>query len=412
MWARDRFRRLNEDRCPGVLRLHAAADGELARVRLPGGRLPARGLEAIADLAARGNGLVELTSRASVQVRGLAPADGQIAADLLWGAGLLPSPEHDRVRNVLAPVLGPRHPRARLDADRLVADLDAGLCADAGLAALPGRFLFAVEDGSATLARHRADVTLAAVGGDELRLYLAGGATTLTASAGGAAALALAAARAFLAFVPAAADRAWRVTDLPDGAARIAAALGGAMTGGAILGAGRPLPVGTTTQADGRVALTVLPPLGRVDTASLRPLAALATRTGASIRLCTTRTLTLPDVAAASAAAVTAELAALGFVTAPGSGWEGLSACAGEGACVSALLDVRAAAAARAGSRDPASPPEHWTACERGCGTPSGAVTISALAAGGLLVDRPGVPAQAAGDMAAALDLLTTKDRV
>jgi precorrin-3B synthase len=210
-----------QDRCPGVLRLHAAADGALARVRLPGGRLPAAGLDAIADLAALGNGLVELTSRASVQVRGLREEDARAAADRLWGAGLLPSVEHDRVRNVVAPPLGARHARARVDADRLVADLDTGLCADPVLAGLPGRFLFAVEDGSATLARHRADVTLAPENGPSapLRLYLAGAATTLTADAEDAAALALSAARAFLALLPPDAERTWRITDLADGTA-------------------------------------------------------------------------------------------------------------------------------------------------------------------------------------------------
>ena len=401
-----------QDRCPGVLRLHAAADGALARVRLPGGRLPAAGLVALAELATLGNGLVEVTSRASVQVRGLREADAQPAADRLWNAGLLPSPEHDRVRNILAPPLGARHPAARVDADAILAALDAGLIADAALANLPGRFLFAIEDGSGTLARHRADVTLVALPdrGHPLRLYLGGRPTTLMAPAAGGAALALRAARAFLALLPEGGDRTWRITDLPDGAARIAVALGGAMNGGAVAPAGRPLPLGRFAQADGRAALTVLPPLGRIDPAALRPLAAL---TGAgALRLATVRTLTLVDVTADSADQVLEELAALGFVTVPGSGWEGLSACAGAGACVSALLDVRAAAAERAAVRDATDAPEHWTACERGCGTPPGAVTIRASAAGGLLVQRPGETPLTVPDVRSALDLLPTKGPV
>ncbi len=414
------------DRCPGALRLHVAADGALARARLPGGRVSAAGLEAIADLAARGNGLVEITSRASVQVRGLDAGDGEIVAAVLAAAGLLPSLEHDRVRNVVAGPLGPRHPGAVVDGDALVAALDAGLCADPGLAVLPGRFLFAVDDGSGTLADHRADVTLVAEPGDALRLRLAGAPTTLVADPARAASLALDAARGFLAV--AGDSGAWRIADLPDGAVRVAAALGGTLavadpttaTAGPIRDAAlvgttaspagvAAVGIGATFQVDGRRAITVLAPLNRLPAAALRPLAALARRTGAAVRLSPERTLTVVDVPAAEAAAAVAELEALGFSADPASGWAGLSACAGAGACASAWLDVRGAAARRAGDRGggASGPREHWVACERGCGTPSGAVVVRALDAGGLDVAHPdGRVARPVPDVDAALEHL------
>src|SRR5580700_7638537 len=145
------------DRCPGVLRLAEAADGYLARIRLPGGLIGAGQLRMLARLAAElGDGRAELTSRGNVQLRGLAADAAEPLTDQLARAGLFPSPEHDRVRNVLA------SPLAGLDGGpdltAIVQGLDAALCARARLAELPGRFLFAVDDGRGDVAGLGADV--------------------------------------------------------------------------------------------------------------------------------------------------------------------------------------------------------------------------------------------------------------
>jgi sulfite reductase beta subunit-like hemoprotein len=379
------------DRCPGVLRLHDAADGALARVRLPGGRADAAALDAIAAVAARGNGLVELTSRAGIQIRGLDAHDVPAIADRLRAGGLLPSPGHDRVRNILASPVAGRHAASVAGADALVARLDRGLCADPRLAELPGRFLFAVEDGSGTLGPHAADVALVA---DDRgwRLWLAGAATTLVATSEDAAAqLALDGARAFLALLDGETERAWRVADLGAGAHRLAARLGGALEPGAgSPPAGAPLDLGGLRQADGRVAITALPPLGRLDGAAVRGLAGLAERYGVDVRIAQQRTLTLVDVPAPDAPGATAALAAIGLVTTAGSGWRGLSACAGWGACARARVDVREGARARASVRGAATVVEHWSACERGCGRPASARVAVTATADGLMVEAPG----------------------
>jgi precorrin-3B synthase len=383
---------MTDDRCPGALRLHDAADGALARVRLPGGRLPLRALESLAGLAELGNGIVELTSRGNLQVRGLPASAGSEVARRLADGGLLPSLAHDRVRNLLASPLGARHPDAGLPTDALVDALDAGIRDDPALADLSGRFLFAVEDASATLGPHDADVTLVPTRDGRVGLRLAGRPTTLAVPVADAPGLALGVAHAFLGLARGAEGRTWRIRDLDRGAERVAAQLGGALAAaGSLDGAarpapGRPLAVGVLPQADGRVALTTLPPLGRLSPAVLRALATIAP--GDDLRVSPARTITLTDVAPDAVAATTSRLDQLGLVVRADTGWAGLTACAGAGACANARADVRSAAAQRAAARRPGDVPEHWSACERACGRPSTGVAVVATA-DGIAISRP-----------------------
>ncbi len=65
--------------CPGALRPMESGDGLIVRLRPRCGTLRAADVRAIADIAARyGNGLIDLTRRANIQMRGLAP-------DGAWG---------------------------------------------------------------------------------------------------------------------------------------------------------------------------------------------------------------------------------------------------------------------------------------------------------------------------------------
>ncbi len=339
------------DSCPGVLRLHPAGDGALARVRLPGGALDRRGLRALREVAARGNGVVEITSRANLQVRGL-PADAAAdTAALLRAGGLLPSAAHDRVRNIVASPF----------AD--VAALDAGLLADPALTALSGRFLFAVDIST--------DADVALLGG---RLVLAGRATSLP----GGAASALAAARAFLALNT---HGAWRLADLDDGPARVAAALGGGLTHEPVPDFPPPAP------GVGARGVTAVAPLGRLDVSAL----------DVDVRIGLGRTVTIvggrdPGV-----------LEAAGLIVDAG-GWDGLTACSGRGACARALGDVRAYARRRAAVRGPGR--EHWAACGRACGRPERGVTVTVGDDGFVDVDGARVDS-----LDAALALLEKADR-
>src|SRR5699024_10499055 len=162
------------DRCPGVLRTFPAADGGIARLRFPGGRLRPGDWAALAGIATDHGGDVHLTSRGNVQIRGI--RDEPLLQERVGTAGLLPSPDHDRVRNIIASPLA-----GRLDGHHDLGDLpeqvDAALLASRDATGLSGRFLFGLDDGSGDVLAHSPDLTAVAGAGaarGALRVHVAG----------------------------------------------------------------------------------------------------------------------------------------------------------------------------------------------------------------------------------------------
>lgn len=161
------------DRCPGICRPWIADDGALVRIRLVGGQLdrPAD----LLDLARYwGDGALHLTSRANVQLRGVRHEVGTPPAafvDELRDLGLLPSPEHDRVRNILmSPLTG--LVGGRTDLRPVAADLDRLILARPDLARLPGKFLFVLDDGRGDVVGRPADLGLVALDDEWAQLRL------------------------------------------------------------------------------------------------------------------------------------------------------------------------------------------------------------------------------------------------
>src|SRR6476469_9859911 len=107
--------------CPTLLSPMESGDGWLARVKPTAGRLSAAAARLIADAARRhGNGQIDLTSRANLQIRGLSPRSAEQFAEVIIGAGLAnPNPSLEATRNVMANPLGQDDPSAAFDSHAL-----------------------------------------------------------------------------------------------------------------------------------------------------------------------------------------------------------------------------------------------------------------------------------------------------
>ncbi|MFD7614608.1 cobalamin biosynthesis protein CobG [Streptomyces sp. NPDC059828] len=371
------------DACPGALRLHAADDGRLARLRLPGGFLTGRQLDALATAADElGDGSLSITSRGNVELRGLGDACGAPLAALLREAALLPSDTHERVRNVVASPLAGLDGLGCADVQLWARELDGLLCGArwaAGPSGLSGRFLFALDDGRGDVAGLGADVTLLAERDGTAVLRMGRRLAFRVARAADAPRAALAAAEAFLAAAADADTGAWRVRELPDGQhiavgaglerAGVAAVPLPPLPGAGPDGTGRsgpagPLP-GIVAGPRGR-AVSAVAPLGRLTAAQAR---ALLPAPADEIRLTPWRGVVVPGFADDGAARARLDaLRRAGFVTGTDSPWFGVGACTGRPGCAKSLADVRADAT----PVDGPGLPVYWSGCERRCGHPQG----------------------------------------
>ncbi|MBB6559772.1 precorrin-3B synthase [Acidovorax soli] len=125
----------------------ASGDGLVVRVRPPQGRLSLHQAWRLARLAAtHGAGILELSSRANVQLRGVDPARHAGVLRALAGCGLLDADaQRERRRNV---VVDPLH-RPGDGVQAAAAALWQGLAGAQDLDALPAKFGWAIDGGHA-----------------------------------------------------------------------------------------------------------------------------------------------------------------------------------------------------------------------------------------------------------------------
>ncbi|MGI5458784.1 cobalamin biosynthesis protein CobG [Streptomyces sp. CA-249302] len=376
--------RVRADACPGSLRLHAADDGTLARIRVPGGVLTVRQAEALGEAAERlGDGELHLTSRGNVQLRGLRGECGGELTQLLDTAGLSPSPAHERVRNIVASPLSGVDGRGVREVRPWLTDLDAALCASETAQALSGRFLFALDDGRGDVAGLGADVTVRATEDDSAQLALGTGPEALRLSAEDAARGSLLAAETFVEAVQASGTHAWRVDELSCQRGELLQMVSHRLRAEGIAHGRRTRD---TAHADGPLigavgnGLSVHVPLGRLSALRWRELTRVAV---GELRLTPWSGVVLPATRA-DADEPLARLAAVGLVTDPGSPWLRVGACIGRPGCAKSRADVQSDATAALGTVGPNDLPLYWSGCERRCGRPRGdRIDVVAAPAGG-----------------------------
>ncbi|MFO1175935.1 MAG: precorrin-3B synthase [Paracoccaceae bacterium] len=183
--------------CPGALRPMMSGDGLVVRVRPRGGRLTQDQMRGIAALSARfGNGLIDLSARANLQMRGVAEASHGQLIDGLRALGLIdPSTEVEARRNLVVTPFW----RAGDGTIELAGRLAEALAAD-DAPMTPGKFGYAVDCGPApVLGETSADIRIERDTAGRLLVRADGATTGATVTMESAAAAALELAGWFLA---------------------------------------------------------------------------------------------------------------------------------------------------------------------------------------------------------------------
>ena len=332
--------------CPTVHEPMQSGDGLLVRVKPRASRLSADDATFLADAAARwGNGVIELTSRANLQLRGFGQEGARAFATRAVERGLAAAdPAAERRRNViLGSVVG-------ASSVALAFALDDMLVEDSTLDFLPPKFGLAVDAADAP---------------GDIRLSVVGDQVHVRASAGNGIVCnlnqAVAATKRLL--PPFACGRgrgrgSAYVRD-HDGQPHAAERAGPPRI---------PNPSPGPSRKGSGEALALWPAFGHMRPATLAAIADIARQHGnATLHLAHTRALILPGV-------TTSPSLPEGCVAEPNHPALAISACIGRPGCASASVETRADAAtlARAGITRRV----HLSGCAKGCGRPANATTL------------------------------------
>lgn len=366
--------------CPGLSAPMATGDGLLARLTPSGATISLAAFAGLCDAARRhGNGIVEVTSRGSIQFRGLSGASaGPFAADVAAlgipaneGIAVMPDPLAGLCENEL------------IDAGGIVHDVRRALAASSLASRLSAKVSVVVDGGGALhLDDVAADVRLRAI--DRNRFHIAVGGTASSAIPIGAvpsdrATECVTRLLGLLASV--APGSRMRDAIASTGPERCRSELSGIVEPAAAPDA-RPVadPVGMHRLRSGQFAVGLAPPFGHSDVETLHRLIGAAANGGAAgLRTAPGRALLVVGLSPHGASAFASRAEALGFIVDPADPRRRVIACAGAPICSSGEIPARALApvVAQAVRASDAPGPVHVSGCAKGCAHPSPApVTI------------------------------------
>ncbi|HEY4356636.1 MAG TPA: precorrin-3B synthase [Acidobacteriaceae bacterium] len=410
--------RTGEHFCPGILHAVPAKDGLLMRVRVPGGQLAPNQLHAIASVS---TGEIEITSRANIQLRGIASEDlPRIVAELTT-AGLLPSRTHERVRNIIASPFAGLDRTELIDTRPLVRELDARLMADPALAAMPPKFSMALDGGGRWFCRETDDLTLRALPCEEgvcFALIIGGTPTYIRVTMEQAVDCILEAARVCLRVakeleLPA---RGRRIAAVPEAIARMLQSMPFPCPSFSLPEADRAVeaetPIGIlSTKVPGFAAIAPSTHLGRMAALQAHRLAAIAADCNIDLRLAPWRGIVLGNIPEDATGRVTAQLREAGVFLDANDGYRGLAGCAGITGCDASLADVRADAVALATQLAGRPTQPGWSVnisgCDKQCAMRNGA-TAELIATGtGYTLKLHGIARAELHSSASAIDAVT-----
>jgi precorrin-3B synthase len=340
--------------CPGALRPMLSGDGLIVRMRPQSATLGLDELAVLADAAGLfGNGHIDLTRRANLQIRGVSEATLPLLHEAIARLGLLDdSPDGEAVRNVVINPLAGIDPAEVLDVRSIGGELARLLASEKSLWALPTKFGFIVDGGGILdLAEQRGDVRLAAIADGPDSAVAVGLETrvgvewvgSISPGAGGGGAL-----ETGLAFISVASrEKRQRMRDLSrEGLASIRSTIGPRLD--ALRenprNAGAPLikRVGLIELGASRLAVGIAVPFGRVEADQFRMLAdAMAAHGVKEIRLSPWRALYAEVLSEQSGQSILVAAASVGLIVDPGDPLLQIEACPGAPGCQSTSLDTR-----------------------------------------------------------------------